>query len=170
LKYRVILQPRALRDLDAQFQHIAQRSPETAARWLNRFLNSLEKLANNPERCSIARESGLVGKEVRQALFGKGRGVRRALFVIDADAVRIVCVRHSAQKDLSAEELLDEIRTTSEGHFPDGSATFTRRLPVLSPPSMPMKALGRFSKPDTMSSRYLSLPSRIQPAIWAAAC
>ena len=32
-------------------------------------------------------------------------------------------------------------------------ATFTRRLPMLSPPSMPMKAAGAFSRPSTTSSR-----------------
>jgi plasmid stabilization system protein ParE len=109
MKYRVVFQPRALRELEEQYEYIAQQNPTSAARWFNRFVSSLSGLANHPERCSIARESALVRQNVRQMLFGKGRGVRRALFIIDGDAVRIVCIRHSAQQDLSAEELLGEL-------------------------------------------------------------
>ena len=51
------------------------------------------------------------------------------------------------------------------GAYFEGSATFTSRLPVLSPSSMPINARGSFSKPRAMSSLYFNLPSRIQPAI-----
>lgn len=81
MKYRVIFQPRALRELEEQYQYVADRSPDVAASWFNRFVGALEGLANNPERCSKAREAELIECDVRQLLFGKGRGVRRALFV-----------------------------------------------------------------------------------------
>src|SRR6516165_4065966 len=41
----------------------------------------------------------------------------------------------------------------------------TSILPVLSPCSMPMKALAMFSNPSTTSSRYFSLPARSQSGI-----
>jgi len=109
MKHRVIFQPRALRELEEQYQYVAGQSPDSAARWFNRFVSALDGLANNPERCAIAREGGLVGREIRQLLFGRGRGVRRALFIVEGDSVRILCIRHSAQQDLTREELLGEL-------------------------------------------------------------
>lgn len=109
MKHRVIFQPRALRELEEQYQYIAERSPQMAARWFNRFVSSLEGLANNPERYAVAREAGLVKREIRQLLFGKGRGVRRVLFIVERDTVRILCIRHSAQQDLTREQLLGDL-------------------------------------------------------------
>lgn len=107
MKYRVIFQPRALQNLEEQYQHIAKQNPRAAANWFNRFVNALGSLTEMPERCGVARESELVGKEIRQFLFGKRAGTRRALFVIEADTVRILAIRHSAQADVTLEELLD---------------------------------------------------------------
>jgi plasmid stabilization system protein ParE len=109
MKYRVIFQPRALRELEEQYLYVAERSPDVAARWFNRFVSAIEGIASGPERYSVAREASLVGREIRQLLFGKGRGVRRALFVVERDIVRILSIRHSAQQDLTAEELLGEL-------------------------------------------------------------
>jgi plasmid stabilization system protein ParE len=108
MKYRIIVQPRALADLEAGYQYIALQNPSAAARWFNRFVAAIEGLANLPERCSIAREGELVAKEIRQLLFGRGRGVWRALFIIESDAVRVLCIRHAARQDVSAEELSEE--------------------------------------------------------------
>ncbi|MBI3838461.1 MAG: type II toxin-antitoxin system RelE/ParE family toxin [Planctomycetia bacterium] len=105
MKYRVIIQPRALADLEAGFEYVALQNQPAAARWLSRFLSAIDGLADLPERCSIARESELVGKEIRQLLFGRRPGVWRALFVIESDAVRVLCLRHSARQDVSAEDL-----------------------------------------------------------------
>jgi len=108
MTFRVILQPRAQAQLEAQYQHIAQQKPETAPRWFRRFVAAPEGLSKFPERCAIAPESKLAGREVRQLLFGKRGGVRRAHFVNEDDVVRILCIRHSARADASAEELTDE--------------------------------------------------------------
>ena len=105
MKYRVILQPRARQDIEAQYRQIAIHSPSAAANWFNRILTALEGLSRMPERCAIARESDLVGREIRQFLFGKRAGVRSVLFVIKGDIVRILAVRHSAQSEITAEDL-----------------------------------------------------------------
>ena len=109
MKYRVIFQPRALRDLEDQYRYIEQQNPAAATRWFNRFVTAIDSLAEFPERCSVARETDTVGKEIRQLLFGKGRGVRRALFAIEGETVRVLCIRHIAQQDTSAGELLGDI-------------------------------------------------------------
>jgi len=105
--YRVVFQPRALQQLEEQYQHIAKQNPSAAANWFNRFVTSLESLSQMPERCAIARESELIGKEIRLFLFGKRAGTRRAYFVVEADAVRILAIRHSAQSDIAPEDLLN---------------------------------------------------------------
>ena len=106
MKYRVIFQPRALSSLEEQYRHIANDNPEAAAKWLNRFVDAIEGLSDKPERCPVARESEHVGIEIRQFLFGKRQGVRRVLFVVDGNTVRILSVRHSAQADVAPDDLL----------------------------------------------------------------
>lgn len=106
MTYRVILQPQALQQLEEQYQRVAKQNPRAAANWFNRFVTALESLSQMPERCAVARESELVGREVRQFLFGKRAGTRRAFFVIEDDTVRILAIRHSAQSDVTPEELL----------------------------------------------------------------
>jgi plasmid stabilization system protein ParE len=108
MRYRVLIQPGALRSLEAQCEHIAQDNPAAAARWFNRFLTGIEKLSSFPERCPVARESEFAGREIRLWLFGKRRGVRRVYFVIDGDTVRILSIRHASQSEISLEDLLGE--------------------------------------------------------------
>jgi len=107
MMYRVIFQPRALQHLEEQYQYIAKHNPRAAANWFNRFVSALEGLSQSPERCAVARESELVGREIRQFLFGKRAGIRRAFFVIEEDKVRILSIRHSAQSDIPLDELLN---------------------------------------------------------------
>jgi len=61
MKYRVIFQPRALQNLEEQYQHIAKQNAAAAAKWFNQFVAALDGLAHSPERCGIARESELAG-------------------------------------------------------------------------------------------------------------
>ncbi len=101
---RVIVQPRALRDLDNAYERAAKNAPVTASRWLNRFHETLRTLASNPERCPKAPEDELVEPEIRQLLFGKGRGSRiwRALFTIRDDEVHVLHIRRAVM-DIATE-------------------------------------------------------------------
>lgn len=108
MSYRVTFQPRALANLEAQYQYIAEHNPTAAARWFNGIVKALEGLADFPERCPIARESEIAGREIRQLLYGRRSGVRRAYFAIENDTVRILCIRHAAQAEVPLEDLLDE--------------------------------------------------------------
>jgi plasmid stabilization system protein ParE len=97
MTYRVIFQPRALADLRAQYEYLAERNPAAATRWFNQFVKGLESLAEFPHRCAISSASRRAGREVRQYVFGHRGNARCAYFVIDTDSVRILCIRHSAQ-------------------------------------------------------------------------
>ena len=105
MNYRVILQPRALAQLEEQYETIAKESPTAAARWFNGFVTALDGLSDFPQSYPVAAESRIVGREVRQLLFGKRTGIRRAYFVIVDDTVRILSIRHSARNDATHDEL-----------------------------------------------------------------
>ena len=108
MNYRVVIQPRALGQLDQQYGFIAKENPVAAARWFNHFVDAIEGLAHFLERCPVARESELAGREIRQLLFGRRAGVHRVYFVIEHDTVRILCIRHSARLDAPLGDLQNE--------------------------------------------------------------
>lgn len=108
MKYRLVFQRRALSDLEQQFNYVAQHSPETATRWFSQFVKALESLKTFPERYSRAPESDVYGVEIRQLLYGKRGGMRRALFKIDGDTVRILCIRHASRGNATRNELFGE--------------------------------------------------------------
>lgn len=57
---------------------------------------AIESLADVPTRCPLAADAGTSGTGVRQLLFGS----YRVLFVIRANSVYVVHVRHAARKPL----------------------------------------------------------------------
>ncbi|MCE9547132.1 MAG: type II toxin-antitoxin system RelE/ParE family toxin [Planctomycetia bacterium] len=84
---------------------IAERAPLAAIRWLDRFQEALETLRDRPERCPIAKESRKVDFVVREFHFGKRPNVFRVLFVIDANFVRVLCIRRAQRLPISPDEL-----------------------------------------------------------------
>jgi plasmid stabilization system protein ParE len=104
MKYKLIMQPPAMADLDEAYRWIAERSPENATRWFNRFLESLSTLGQSPNRCGVAPESAQIGQEIRQLLCGRRGGVYRALFVIEKDEVHVLHIRHAARNTFARKE------------------------------------------------------------------
>lgn len=104
-KYRLIIQPPALNDLDEAYQWIEQHSPESAARWFNGFVDALNSLTTSPERCGLASENEMIEPEIRQLLYGRRSGTYRALFTITHDEVRILHIRHAARQTLTLADL-----------------------------------------------------------------
>jgi plasmid stabilization system protein ParE len=102
---RVVLQPRAEADLEQAYLYAAQRAPESAARWLNRFHAALQTLSIFPEQCAIAPESDAVGFEVRQFLFGRKPHVWRALFVIESNEARVLHIRRATMEHADPSDL-----------------------------------------------------------------
>jgi plasmid stabilization system protein ParE len=56
MPFKIAITDRAASDLDEAYLWYVGHAPESAARWYNGFLNALNKLATNPERCPIAPE------------------------------------------------------------------------------------------------------------------
>ena len=107
MTYRVVLSNRAEEQLESCYQWWStHHSLEQAIRWYNGFLDALESLRENPERCSLATENVLVAHEVRQLLFGTGRKpTHRALFIIRPDMVFVLSIWHVAQSPLELDDL-----------------------------------------------------------------
>jgi len=107
MRYQVVLNDRAENQLEAAFQWWSEhRSESQAVRWYNGFLDALDGLRANPERCSIALETQKFGYEVRQLLFGLGRrATHRALFTIRPSMVYVFSIRHVAQDNLDPEDI-----------------------------------------------------------------
>ena len=106
MSFRVIIQPRAFDDLDEAYQYLSTRySAATATAWYNGFLDSLYSLGENPLRFGYARENHKFAGEIRQLLYRRHKTVHRALYTVEDDAVRILCIRHSAQRDVRPEDI-----------------------------------------------------------------
>ena len=65
MSYRVVVTENAKANLRSYYLYAAQHAPITSARWLTRFEAALATLATNPQRCGIAPENGVAGREIR---------------------------------------------------------------------------------------------------------
>ena len=102
----VFLTNRAEQDRDQAYDWYRDNySEEFAQRWYNGLQEKLLTLADHPHRCPIARENNLFPFEVREVLYGKQRKNHRVLFTIRAETVAILHIRHTAQLDITEEEL-----------------------------------------------------------------
>jgi len=102
--FKIAITDRAARNLDEAYRWYPEHAPEAAARWYNGFLNALDKLSTNPERCPIAPESKKLHAEIRQFLYSRQRSYR-ALFIIRENTVIVLHIRHTARRDASPEDL-----------------------------------------------------------------
>jgi plasmid stabilization system protein ParE len=105
MTFRVVLQRLAIQDLDEAYQWAARNAPRTAARWLDRFQAALATLAENPRRCSLARENAKVDVKLRQYLFGRRPHVYRSIFLIDGDTVRVLRIRRTERRPLTRRQI-----------------------------------------------------------------
>ena len=108
MRYRVLVTLQAKANLMAYYEYSAKRTPEAAARWLDRFEEALESLAEHPERCGRAAESDAVGMLIRHMLFGRGRNVYRALFIVTDLDVTILHIRRGLMDQASPEDLFGD--------------------------------------------------------------
>ncbi|MGA2705571.1 MAG: type II toxin-antitoxin system RelE/ParE family toxin [Isosphaeraceae bacterium] len=110
MTYRVIIQPRAERDIwaTAQWMEDQSKSSSKALRLVQGIRARIETLKSNPQRCPVDPDSDAFGEEVRVLLYGKRHGKRRILFAIRGQTVHVLTVRHSARRSLSEEMGQDE--------------------------------------------------------------
>lgn len=104
MKYRVEVTASAQSDADAAYQWLAERTAHAAA-WFNGLVDAVESLAEFPTRWPLARESGEFDEPIRQMLYGKSPHLYRVLFVVRADRVYVLHVRHGARQTMEPGEL-----------------------------------------------------------------
>jgi plasmid stabilization system protein ParE len=96
MTFSVEIARKAAREIEGQYEWLAERSQAAAERWRRQLLEAIVSLEENPERCGEAPEAEYY-EGLSQLLNGKGRQIHRILFQIRGDKVVILRVRHSAQ-------------------------------------------------------------------------
>ena len=82
------------------------RSLEQAEHWYDGFLAKLDSLEHDAERYPLARENDKFPCELRVLHYGVGsRPIHRALFTIRPDSILVLAIRHTAQEDVTPDEL-----------------------------------------------------------------
>jgi plasmid stabilization system protein ParE len=102
MSLQVAIARKAAREIEEQYDRIAERSVAAANRWRNSLLEAINTLEDNPERCPEAPEAEW-HEGLRQLLHGKHRQIHRILFEIRGQTVVVLRVRHSAQDFLGPE-------------------------------------------------------------------
>jgi hypothetical protein len=71
-----------------------------------RFYESLSRLESNPFSCGLAYENRYFPREVRHLLFEVWKGKpHRALFIIQDDVVKVLCVRGPGEQSVKAKDV-----------------------------------------------------------------
>jgi plasmid stabilization system protein ParE len=107
VNYRVVIETRAIRDIDEATGWIAGQAFDAAERWFNAIEAQINSLARFPERWPRGREDGLFKYELRQLVFGRRHGRYRVIFTIFPDAVHVLHVRHGARAAMTKTEIED---------------------------------------------------------------
>ena len=96
-KWRVIVEPSALHDIEAAYLWLAEHEPEAAERWFNGLYDVIGSLETFPERCPLAPEADFFGREIRQIFHGRRQHKFRILFTVSERAIHVLHVRHGAR-------------------------------------------------------------------------
>jgi plasmid stabilization system protein ParE len=105
MKYRIVVSTRAEQDRDRAFEWFsAHYSQDFADRWYEGISETIHSIAQNPQLCHRARENQSVSFDLYEVLYGKRRNKHRILFTLEGNAVVVLHIRHSAQRDLTEED------------------------------------------------------------------
>ncbi len=102
MSFSVVIARKAAREIEEQYDWLAQRSEAAANRWRDSLLEAIGTLEEHAERYPEAPEAEWY-EGLRQLLHGKRRQVHRILFEIREQTVVVLRVRHSAQDFLRPE-------------------------------------------------------------------
>lgn len=98
MKYRVKIEPSALRDLEALADELAEHGGDAWQKWFDRLAEHVLSLDTFPNRCPLAvDESAHWGRTIRCLHFGRKPHVRRILFEVDGPNVHVLHVTHGAR-------------------------------------------------------------------------
>ena len=101
MTHRVVITDRALSDLREIRDYIARRSPDNAARFLQKLLTSFDKLEDAPDRFGVAPENELVPYTLRQYVLKP----YRVLYRVENQVVQVLHVRHGARRRAGPRDL-----------------------------------------------------------------
>ncbi len=103
--YRVELTRKAMREIEANYEWLAERAPFTAQRWKENLQVAILQLARDPHKHPEAPEAERVGFDLRQMVVGRIKTGYRVLFEIVGDTVHVLRVRHVRQDDLEPDNI-----------------------------------------------------------------
>jgi len=110
MTYNLVYTGRAKRDLQRATEAIAHNAPETAQRWFDGFVATLQSLSTSATVYSLAPESEQCSVEVRQLIYRtKSRRANRALYTIRGETVYILAIRRPGEDLLTEEELAQAV-------------------------------------------------------------
>jgi plasmid stabilization system protein ParE len=99
--FRVKQAEQADYDLDVILEWLlAQEAGDAGLRWFRKLKESIDSLAEMPERCMLAPENAEFPFEVRQLLYGHKPHQYRVLFTIEAETVVVLHIRHGRRRRL----------------------------------------------------------------------
>ncbi len=112
MTYRIDISSVAKAEMDAAFLSFSQFvTADRAQTWYQGLIDAIASLQEMPQRCPLAREDAFFSQEIRQLLYKQGKQTYRILFTVLEDrpilTVRILHVRHAAQKILGEPEVED---------------------------------------------------------------
>jgi plasmid stabilization system protein ParE len=104
-KFEIIVSAEAEKNIEEAFRWIASDNESAARKWYGGLIEALQSLSESPLRCPVAPEStlGLIDREVRQMLYGRGYWKYRVLYVVEEPKVMVLHVRHGARLYLGQE-------------------------------------------------------------------
>jgi plasmid stabilization system protein ParE len=103
MNYRVRIADTAWNEIDQAYEWLAWNAPETAERWKEKLLGSIDSLSYFPERSPRAPESAAFGTKLRELRFGKRQRAYRIVFQIRGSTVYVLRVRHAARRGFDEE-------------------------------------------------------------------
>jgi plasmid stabilization system protein ParE len=106
MTYDLVYSERAIRDLQRATDSIARDAPDTAVRWFEGFVATLQTLSKNATVFGLAPENEHCAIEVRQVIYRtKSRRANRALYTLRDDMVYILAIRRPGEDLLTDDEL-----------------------------------------------------------------
>lgn len=106
MKYHIELTPEAKRGVEQTFRWIANRSPDGAQRWYERFWQVVAIIVENPLGFGRADEGLGLGIDIRQTFFKTRRGRRyRIVFRVCEDQIQLLAVRGPGQPPLEDRDI-----------------------------------------------------------------
>jgi plasmid stabilization system protein ParE len=103
MKYSVIIEASARRDIEDIACWRSSYSKDAAREWHQRVKKAIHSLSETPRRCALAPENDAFDVEIRHLLYGRRRYIYRILFTIRGKDVHIFHVRHGAREPLKPE-------------------------------------------------------------------